>query len=298
MKQQLSKLLKIFRIFLTEISPRANIRFNYWLTFRKRLNLRNPRTLDEKIQWLKLNTYRNNALATQCADKFRVREYVRKCGCEEILNELYAVWDDVDQIEWEQLPKKFVVKWNFASGQNLICCDKNKLDVREAANKLKKWLNEKDLYWKTYGELHYKNIPPKLVCERFIESSDGRLPKDYKVYCFNGVAKYILVCANRTSYGKADFYFFDRDWKFQRLNKKGKAAPEGFTLPAPENYEKLFEYAEILSQPFPFVRVDFYLEQGNVIFGEITFAPAAGFDRGRLPETQILFGNMLHLPSK
>ena len=92
--------------------------------------------------------------------------------------------------------------------------------------------------------------------------------------------------------------FFDRDWKFQRLNKKGKAAPEGFTLPAPENYEKLFEYAEILSQPFPFVRVDFYLEQGNVIFGEITFAPAAGFDRGRLLETQILFGNMLHLPSK
>lgn len=296
MKHVLSILLKRFRILLTDISPVLNIRFSYWLTFKKRLDLKHPQTLDEKIQWLKLNTYRNNPLVTKCADKYRVREYVRDCGCGEILNDLYYVWDDVDEICWDKLPQKFVIKWNFGCGQNLICFDKDKLDVDKAIMQLASWKREKNTSWKVYSELHYRNIQPKLICEKFIESAEGKLPRDYKLYCFNGVPKYILVCANRASLGHADFYFFNREWKLERLNRQGVKAPQDFTLPAPMNYEKLFEYAAILAKPFPFVRVDFYLEDGKVIFGELTFTPAAGFDRGRLPQTQKLFGELLRLP--
>ena len=296
MKHLLSILLKRFQILLTDISPVLNIHFSYWLTFRKRLHLKNPQTLDEKIQWLKLNTYRDNSLVTQCADKFRVREYVRDCGCGEILNDLYYVWDDVDEICWDKLPQKFVIKWNFGCGQNLICFDKTKLDIEKAIKQLTSWKKEKSTFWKIYSELHYKDIQPKLICEKFIESTYGRLPQDYKLYCFNGVPKYVLVCANRASRSHADFYFFNKEWKLERLNKQGLKAPQGFTLPEPVNYKKLFDCAAILSKPFPFVRADFYLEDGIVIFGELTFTPAGGFDKGRLPETQKLFGDLLQLP--
>ena len=119
---------------------------------------------------------------------------------------------------------------------------------------------------------------------------------DYKFYCFNGVAKYVLCCIGREEGQKPAFYFFDRDWQLQRLNRQGQAAPEGFTIPKPEGMDQLFEYAEKLSKPFPFVRADFYLERGQAYFGELTFTPGGGFDYGRLPESDLLFGSMVQLP--
>ena len=115
---------KKFRQMLTRISPRLNSRVVYYSKFHKPLRLKNPQTLDEKIQWLKLNTYYKNPLVTQCADKYAVREYVKSCGCEEILNELYGVYDSVDEIPWNDLPDKFVLKWKFGCGENLIVFDK------------------------------------------------------------------------------------------------------------------------------------------------------------------------------
>ena len=142
--------------------------------------------------------------------------------------------------------------------------------------------------------MQYKNIQPKLICEKLIETIDGSLPIDYKLYCFNGKADCVLVCSNRQS-GHPDYYFFDKEWNLKRYNRKGKEAPFDFTLPKPENIELLFDYAEKLSKPFPFVRADFYLENGKVIFGELTFTPCGGFDINRLPETQLKFGEMVHL---
>ena len=142
------------------------------------------------------------------------------------------------------------------------------------------------------------NFPKRLLCEQFIETEDGHSPVDYKFYCFNGEAKYVLCCIGRGTQAKPDFYFFDRQWQLQRLNRQGKAAPEGFSIPKPEGMDELFNYAETLSKPFPFVRADFYLEQGKAYFGELTFTPAGGFDRGRLPETDLHFGQMVHLPEK
>lgn len=287
-------LVRWFKSVLTLLSPRLNTEVVYYFKFGKRINLKKPQTLDEKIQWLKLNTYYKNQLVTQCADKYAVRAYIERCGCGEILNELYGVYDKVEDIPWASLPKQFVIKWNFGCGQNLICFDKDKLDIDLAKRKLKKWYKEHSTFYLPYSEMQYKGIPPKLVCEKLIETEDGELPVDYKLYCFNGKADCVLVCTNRQS-GHPDYYFFDREWKLRRYNKKGKAAPANFTLPKPVNLELLFDYADKLSKPFPFVRADFYLEKGKVTFGELTFTPCGGFDVNRLLETQLLFGNMVCL---
>ena len=280
--------------FLTRISPRLNTEVLYFVKFHKRINLKNPKTLDEKIQWLKLNKYKNNTLVRDCADKYRVREYINSCGCSEILNELYGVYDKIDEIPWNKLPNQFVIKWNFGCGQNLICFDKSKLDIEEAKRKLKSWYKTRNTFYLPYSELQYKGIQPKLVCEKLIETEDGGLPVDYKFYCFGGKACCVLVCIGRDSQGHgAKYYFFDRKWNLLRYNKTGKNAPEGFTVPKPKNIEKLFDYAEKISKPFPFVRADFYLENGKATFGELTFTPCGGFDVDRLPETQLLFGNMV-----
>ena len=285
-----------FRMLLTDISPKLNTKYVYHRTFGKPIDLQNPTTLDEKIQWLKLNTYYNNQLVTDCADKYKVREYVEKCGCGEILNQLYGVYDNPEEINWDELPDKFVIKWNFGCGQNFICKDKSQYNEHQVKKMLWKWRKAHRTFYRNMSEMQYKTIEPKLICEKLIETETGELPKDYKLYCFNGVPDCALVCADRISAGHASYYFFDKDWNLKRYNKMGLEAPENFSLSRPANYEKLFEYAAVLSKPFPFVRTDFYLEKGKITFGELTFTPSGGFDKGRLPSTQLLFGNMLRLP--
>ena len=285
-----------FKRSLSLISPELNTKVVYRTKFKKSIDLKHPRTLDEKIQWLKLNTYRGNQLVNQCADKYRVRDYVEECGCGEILNELYDVYESVDDVPWEDLPNQFVLKWNFGCGQNLIVFDKSKLDIDAAKKKLKKWYRIRNTFYLTYSELQYRGIPPKLICEKLIETEDGALPVDYKFYCFNGVPHCVLVCSKRGEMAHgAQYYFFDKDWNLLRYNKRGKEAPADFTLPKPEGIEKVFEYAAKLSKPFPFVRADFYLENGKVTFGELTFTPCGGFDVNRLPEMQTKFGEMVDL---
>ena len=284
---------KVCYSMLTRISPTLNTKVRYYSVFKKKINLKDPQTLDEKIQWLKLNRYYKNKLVTDCADKYEVRKYIEKCGCREILNELYGVYDEVEEIPWQQLPNRFVIKWNFGCGENLICFDKTNLDINKAIKQLRKWKKERN-YYLPYSEMQYKGIRPKLICEKLIETETGGLPVDYKLYCFNGEPDCALVCLNREK-GHPDFYFFDREWNLKRYNKKGKEAPENFMVPKPQGYEQLFEYARKITKPFPFVRADFYLENGNVIFGELTFTPAGGFDSNRLPETQLYFGSKVIL---
>lgn len=288
------QLSRFTKAWLTRISPRLNTELVYFVNFKKRINLKSPQTMDEKLQWLKLYRYCNNALTTECADKYAVRNYIKKCGCEEILNELYGVYDKAEDIPWDELPDKFVIKWNFGKGQNIICKDKSKLDIAAATQKMNEWFKSHNTFWLQFAEMQYKNIVPKIVCEKYIETEDGGLPVDYKLYCFNGTADCILVCSDRES-GHPKFYFMDKDWNLKRYNKNGKNAPEGFTLPKPENYEKLFYYANVLSKPFPFVRADFYLEKGQVIFGELTFTPNGGVDVNRLKDTQMKFGDMIDI---
>ena len=284
-----------FHYLLCGISPKLSVKFWYRLYLKKPLDLEHPKTLDEKIQWMKLYYYKDNPLVYQCADKFRVRDYVKNCGLEHILNDLIATYHSANKINWDVLPQKFVLKWNFSNGGNIICSDKSKLDRKQAIKELNRFQKIKPHL--KYAEPQY-DVEKVLLCEKFIETENGEAPVDYKFYCFNGEAKYVLCCYGRSLDHRPAFYFFDKDWQLQRFNKMGKEAPEGFTMPKPEGMDDLFHYAEILSKPFPFVRADFYLEKGKAYFGELTFTPGGGYDMNRLPETQLKFGQMVNLPPK
>ena len=142
--------------FLTIISPTLNTKARYRYTFRKKLDLKNPQTLNEKILWLKLNKYMKNPLVIQCADKYKVREYVASCGCEDILNELIGVWDSAEDIPWDDLPNEFVLKWNYGAGMNIICTDKTQMDKEKVINQLKEWGRVK--CWLSHSEMQYKYI--------------------------------------------------------------------------------------------------------------------------------------------
>jgi len=290
-------LSQAFKRGLTLISPKLNTRIVYFAKFRSFIKLKHPVTLDEKIQWLKFNTYYGNSLVTRCADKFAVRQYVAECGCEEILNDLYGVYDSVDEIDWDTLPDKFVLKWNFGCGHNIICRDKKVLDIEAAKCKLNDWKKQSKTFYLTYAEMQYKGIPPKIICEKLIETKDHLLPLDYKLYCFNGQAKYCMLCTNRET-GHPEYYFFDRNKTLCRFNKRGLSAPKNFSIPMPEGYDRLFEYANKLVKDFPFVRADFYLEQGQVIFGELTFTPCGGYDVNIPFEQNKFLGDQVKLPTR
>lgn len=285
----------IFRYLMTAMSPRLAINVLFRMCHHRWPDLENPKTLDEKIQWMKLNYYNGNDLVKRCADKWAVRGYVKECGLEHILNDVVAVYEDPGDIKWEELPDRFVLKWNFGNGGNVVCTDKSKLDTAAAARDLGRFKKVK--FHLLAAEPQYDVEKKLLICEKFIETADGLPPVDYKIYCFNGKAAYVLCCIGRSEGKKPEFYFFDRDWKLQRLNRQGKAAPEGFSVPKPQGIDMLFDYAETLSRPFPFVRADFYLEDGKGYFGELTFTPSGGFDYGRLPESDLLFGSMVELPA-
>lgn len=280
---------------LTRISPKLNTQMLYRHRFGKWLDWHNPQTSNEKILWLKFNTYYKNPLVTQCADKYAVREYVREKGCGDILNELYGYWTNPDEIDFDKLPDKFVLKNNYFYHMNLVVTDKSKLDIPATRKLLRKWMKSNGHL--IHSELQYADIPKKIIAEKFIETEDGLAPADYKIYCCNGRPVYVMVCIGRGENVRPKFYYFDPKGNLQReLTRDGKKAPADFKYEIPAGWDKMMDYAAKLSEPFPFVRADFYLEKGQVIFGELTFTPAAGLDRGKLPETDKLIGEQIVLP--
>lgn len=287
-----TKLAALVYYTLSLISPRLTTRLLYRRKFKRPLDLNAPKTLNEKILWLKLNTYRDDPLVTRCADKWLVREYVSSAGWGEVLNEVCGVWTSPREIPWEELPESFVLKCNHGCGYNILCPQKSGLDIPRSVRQLERWM-ETD-FWRCYAELQYRGIPKRILCEKYL--GDGEhIPVDYKVYCFHGEPRYILVCDGREK-GWPRFYFFDRDWNFCPITRDGLAAPPGFTLQRPPHLAGMLSCSAALSAPFPFVRVDFYEAEGRLIFGELTFTPSGGLDTGRLPETDLLFGSLLELP--
>ena len=292
-KLTITKKLKMcIRICATQISPDINSKLNFILGKKTMPDFKNPRTLDEKLMWLKLNYYANDLTVKQCADKYGVRQYLKDKGYQELLNNLLFAVDTVDDIPWASLPDRFAIKWSFGSGYNIICSDKSTFDRKLAKRNLKMW--GRIPYWKLYSEMQYKDTQTKLIGERFLQNKDGGFPLDYKFYCFNGCPKCVMVCTERET-GTPKFYFFDRDWKLLRINRWGKIAPKDFMIEKPETMDSMFQLAQELSAPFPFVRLDLYDQDGKVIFGEFTFAPSSGVDPNRLPETDIYFGNLLDI---
>ena len=276
--------------FLYKFFPILTSKYQYKKRTGKNLNLKQPQNFNEKLQWLKL--YWQHPLVVQCTDKYEVRSYIENCGCKEILNQLYGVYENTSEINWDSLPKKFVLKATHGCGFNIICDDKKKFDKEDVFKNLDEWLHT-DISI-IAGELHYAKIKPRIICEKYIESASGYLPDDFKIYCFNGTAKLILVCSDRS--GNLKLNFLNLNW--EKLNIGSELFNKGEIPKKPKCLQDLIKYSEKLSKPFPFVRVDFYIFNGRPIFGELTFTPAGCMASYYNEEGLQLLGDMLALPER
>lgn len=278
---------------LSPVAPELVSKIRYKNVFGKNPDLKTPKTFNEKLMWLKLNEYADDPLVSQCSDKYAVREYVTKCGLEHTLNELLGAWDHAEEIPWNQLPERFALKCNHGCGYNLICQDKSKLDVKNAVKQLNAWM--KDDFWKEYAEVHYRTIPKKIICEKYLEGKGNALPVDYKIYCFHGEPVYIGNFIERDIVTDEILRgYFDLDWNPSPVFK-GEMQPELFERP--KTLETMLDYARILAKPFPFVRVDFYEVDGKIYFGELTFTPTGCLATYYTEEAQMKLGEMLHVRS-
>lgn len=261
------------------------------------LNLDHPQTYREKLQWLKL--YDRNPEYTTLVDKYKVREYIAEQIGEEYLIPLLGVWDKPEDIDFDALPNQFVLKCNHDSGGLCICKDKSKFDIDAAKEKLRKSLARD--YFATGREWPYKNVPHKIICEKYIQDDSTKADSeltDYKFFCFNGNVDCVMVCTERSG-GNTKFYYFDENWELLRqYNLAGERAPEGFTLPRPEQLDKMFEIASKLSKGKAHVRVDLYSCSGKIYFGEMTFFSASGFDTDLIDFLDYHWGECLLLPEK
>lgn len=295
-KETYHNINKKIKMLTSIISPTLNSKLMYRRILGESLNLKNPRNFNEKLMWLKLNIYNNNPLITQCADKYQMRDYINKCGYGELLNELIGCWDSVDEIEWEKLPDKFAIKCNHGAGYNIICNDKKQMNVIEVKKTLENWMRED--FWKLNAEVNYKNIPKKIICEKYISSSYGLFPVDYKLYCFNGEPLFIGCFIERDNDTREiKRGYFDFDWKLQDfLIDEYKCDCEKF--PRPKQLDRMYNIAKDLCKPFPFVRIDFYECKDRLIFGEFTFTPTGCLATYFNKKTLQNLGDLLVLPQK
>lgn len=262
----------------------------YKLHIGEKLNLKKPKTFNEKLQWLKI--YNRKPEYTKMVDKYEAKKYVADIIGEEYVIPTLGVWDRFEEIDFGSLPSSFVLKCTHDSGGLVIVKDKAELDVKAAKRKIKRSLS-RNYYWMS-REWPYKNIRPRIIAEKYMTDESGIELKDYKFFCFNGRVDCVMVCIGRSS-GDTKFYFFDKAWKLLRYNIRGKNAPENFTIPKPSNMEEMFDIAEKLSVGLSFSRIDLYSVSGKTYFGEVTFFPDGGFDANLLPEADTRWGEMIDI---
>ena len=257
------------------------------------LNIENPRTFNEKIQWLKL--YCKNPLMTKCADKYAVREYVEKNIGKNYLIELVGkgIYTDTSELDFDALPDKFVLKTTDGWSTNIICTDKSKLDIDGAKKLLDMWLDKGNSHYYRHFEWAYKNIKTQIICEEFIEDAEDL--RDYKFWCYNGKVELVHVCSERNT-GEEKNDYFDRNWKHMNLIRKYPNSKK--EIPAPKTLPEMIEISERLATGFSYVRVDLYEQEGEVKFGELSFYPANGFIPFEPNEWDYKLGELLILPKK
>ena len=272
---------------LYKVTPELELKILFKLKQGYKLNLKNPITYNEKLQWIKL--YDRNSLMPRCVDKYTVREYVTEKGYSSILNELLWEGFNPEDIPFNSLPNKFVIKVTHGSTFNIICTDKSKLNKEDTINKLSRWLKEKFL--PCYGEWFYGIVKPRIIVEKFIESDNGL--KDYKVFCFNGKPKYIGVYSDR-GISKTKQELYDIDWNKIDGKTGDVDEPKNKTL-KPKKLQELLNYATKLSEDFKHARVDFFIENDKIYFGEITFTSGAGFDKFSSIKLDTEMGSLLKL---
>lgn len=259
--------------------------------FGKGFCLNSPQTFNEKLQWLKL--YDRKPEYTVMVDKYKARDYISERIGSRYLIPLLGVWDDPNDIDFNALPDKFVLKCNHNSGLGMcICKDKSKLNIRKVKAGLRKGLRQN--YYLTGREWPYKNVPRRIIAEQFMQSDAGGLT-DYKIHCFNGEPKLILVCKDRFAPTGLTEDFYTPQW--EHLDLRRPTHPNATEpMAKPDELDQLLEFSRILSKDIPFLRVDFYIVEGHVYFSELTFFPASGFEKFEPEEWDQTLGDWLKLP--
>ena len=286
-----------FKSFLVQrvgrfISDKNLIRIKFFRSFKRLPNFKNPKTFNEKLQWLKL--YDRNPEYTVMVDKVAVKEYVSRLVGEEYIIPTLGVWNNAEDIDFDALPDKFVIKCNHNSGDGMyICKDKSKMNVEEVREGLKKGL-EQD-YFMCHREWPYKNVPRKIIAEQYIEDGSGKDLNDYKIFNFNGEPHIIQVDFDRFTDHKKNLY--TTDWELCDFSFNYPSHPE-ITIPRPEALDEMLRISRILAKDIPYVRTDFYSVNGKIYFGEITFFPASGYGKFSPEKYDELFGEMIPLPAK
>lgn len=267
------------------------LRLRYLIAFRKPLHLKNPRTFNEKLQWLKL--YDRNPEYTRMVDKFEAKKYVAERIGEEYIIPTLGVWDRFEEIDFDALPDQFVLKCTHDSGGLVICKDKKSLVLDAVRRKITSCLKE-NYYW-DYREWPYKNVKPRIIAEPYLRDDETGELRDYKFYTFGGEVKALLIISGRDTpdaggdYFDAEFHHLDMQWGY----KNAKALPS-----PPKSMEEMIRLAQLLSKSTPELRVDFYEINGKPFFGEMTFFDGGGFEKIVPEKWDRIFGDWVILPQK
>lgn len=283
--------MKVISNLLGCLPDKAYLRIMYKRKTGKTLHLKNPKTFNEKLQWLKLND--RNPEYIKIVDKHMAKEYVANIIGERYIIPTYSVYNHFDEIDFDLLPNQFVMKCTHDSGGVLIVRDKEQLDISKAKKRIEQ--NLKRDYYKAGREWPYKNVKPKIIVEKYMDSltNEKNGLTDYKFMCFNGEVKCCFTCTERYSKTGLKVTFFDNDWKempFERHYPKSSVP-----IHRPDQYDEMREISERLSKGMKFVRVDLYVIQKNVYFGELTLYPGCGFETFSPEEWDLKLGNWLKI---
>ena len=257
------------------------------------MDINNPVTYSQKIQWLKL--YDPNPDRSMLTDKVAVREWIKEKIGEEYLIPIYGVYNSFDEIDFDTLPNQFVMKTNHSSGWNVVVKDKTKIDKKAVRKQFNKWMKMDYAFWTEY-EPHYSPIVPQIIIEKYMEDSSGNLT-DYKFLCFDNKPKFVWVDFDRFVNHKRNVY--SMDWELQPWSQftYGNYLPEG-GVPVPKGFDEMKRIAGILCEGFIHVRVDLYNVDGKVYFGEMTFTNGSGFEQLHPAEYEKSIGELIKLPLK
>ncbi len=260
------------RGFYRNLSDKKYLEKKFYVKTGKKLNLNNPRTFNEKLQWLKLHD--RKPIYTTMVDKHEAKAYVaERIGKEHVIPTL-GVWNSFDEIDFDSLPNQFVLKCTHDSGGLVIVRDKTRFDKAKAREKVKKSL--KNQYFYQGREWPYKDVVPRIIAEAYMEDNSGNGLRDYKFYCFNGEPKFLYISEGLEDHSTAKISFVTCDWNFAPYERSDYKPFE--KLPdKPKRFDEMLEYAAMLSQNTDFLRVDLYEVNGEVFFSELTFFPASGY---------------------
>ncbi len=292
MNAKLKRILLFPFDLLYKISPRGELKLMYRIKLGKKLNLDEPKTYLEKLNWIKL--YHRDPLMARCADKFLARGYIEEHGFGEFLPKLYWEGTDPNAIPWDTLPDGFVLKVTSGSGGNIVVHNKAELDREKAAKQLAGWLKQR--YLPCYGEWLYDIHPPRIIVEELLSDGVNFVPEDYKFFCFNGKEGAVgCIALDLDRYNVHKRHIYDEKWQYLDEVDFGFPKDPSIVTPKPAQFEKMCRIAEALAKPFPHVRVDFFVIGDRFYIGELTFFNGAGYDRITPDSYDLQMGSWIQL---